>query len=128
MKEHSIKKPIEKPKSITITVADRKENKSSSFVVYNLSLKEVEDKIKKLFGDQMVKKDDKLKNQIKKLRKEVRFLNVLLDMDGVESEWDWNEIFEDVCEVEETGKNRLGQEAESYPKGFKSWLKRRWNL
>ena len=38
---------IEKPKSITITISDRKEKKFKSFVVYGSNLKDVENRIKK---------------------------------------------------------------------------------
>jgi len=37
----------EKPKSIIITIRDRKENKSKSITVYNTTLDDVERKIKK---------------------------------------------------------------------------------
>jgi len=40
---------IEKPKSITITLGDRKEGKYKSFVVYGSNLEEIERKIKKVF-------------------------------------------------------------------------------
>lgn len=36
-----------KPSSITITVRDRKKNKSKSFTVYNTSLEDVFEKIRK---------------------------------------------------------------------------------
>jgi hypothetical protein len=39
----------EKPKSVTITVRDRKDNGSKSITVYNATLDEVYNKIKKLF-------------------------------------------------------------------------------
>lgn len=38
---------LEKPKSITVTVGDRKEGKYKSFVVYGATVEEVEKKIKK---------------------------------------------------------------------------------
>jgi hypothetical protein len=38
---------LEKPKSITITISDRKEHKNRSFVVYGSTIEEVEKKIKK---------------------------------------------------------------------------------
>jgi hypothetical protein len=37
---------LEKPKAITITIGDRKEKKFTSFVVYEMSMEEVEKKIK----------------------------------------------------------------------------------
>lgn len=40
---------LNKPKSITITIADRKQGKYESFVVYNHDFETVERKIKKLF-------------------------------------------------------------------------------
>ena len=41
---------LEKPKSITITVSNRKDKQSKSFVVYDASVEEVEKKIKKIFS------------------------------------------------------------------------------
>jgi hypothetical protein len=38
---------LEKPKSITVTVSDRKEHKSKSFVVYDSTVEDVENKVKK---------------------------------------------------------------------------------
>jgi hypothetical protein len=38
---------FEKPKSITVTIGDRKAKKFISFVVYNMDLDEVEKRIKK---------------------------------------------------------------------------------
>jgi hypothetical protein len=38
---------LEKPRSITVTVSDRKEHKSKSFVVYGATVEEVEKKVKK---------------------------------------------------------------------------------
>jgi hypothetical protein len=38
---------LEKPKSITVTVSDRKEHKSKSFVVYGATVEEVQKKAKK---------------------------------------------------------------------------------
>lgn len=38
---------LQKPKSITIQIGDRKESKFSSFVVYGMAMEEVEKKIKK---------------------------------------------------------------------------------
>ena len=40
---------LEKPKSITITIGDRKSQKFTSFVVYGIAIEEVERKVKKLF-------------------------------------------------------------------------------
>jgi len=37
---------LEKPKSITVTISDRKANKHKSFVVYGSNMEEVERKIK----------------------------------------------------------------------------------
>ncbi len=37
---------LERPKSITITISDRKERKNKSFVVYGTTIEEVEEKIK----------------------------------------------------------------------------------
>jgi hypothetical protein len=42
--------PLERPKSITVTIADRKEGKYKSFVVYGANLEEVEKRIKKSLG------------------------------------------------------------------------------
>jgi hypothetical protein len=42
---------LEKPKSITVTVSDRKEHKSKSFVVYGATVEEVEKKAKKALTD-----------------------------------------------------------------------------
>ncbi len=42
--------PIEKPKSVTVTLGDRKENRYTSFVVYGSTLEDVEKKIKKVFS------------------------------------------------------------------------------
>ena len=39
---------MEKPKSITITIGDRKDKKFKSFVVYGSTLEEVEKKVKKV--------------------------------------------------------------------------------
>ena len=39
--------PLEKPKSITIQISDRKEKKFTSFVVYGMTLDEVEKRVKK---------------------------------------------------------------------------------
>ena len=39
---------LEKPKSITITLGDRKGKKFISFVVYGMEMEEVESKIKKV--------------------------------------------------------------------------------
>ena len=38
---------MNRPKSITVIVSDRKEHKSKSFVVYGSTIEEVEKKIKK---------------------------------------------------------------------------------
>ena len=38
---------MNRPKSITVIVSDRKEHKSKSFVVYGRTIEEVEKKIKK---------------------------------------------------------------------------------
>lgn len=40
---------LEKPKSITIQISDRKAKKFSSFVVYGMTHEEVEKRIKKVF-------------------------------------------------------------------------------
>ena len=40
---------LEKPKGITITIGDRKENKFKSFVVYDMELEDVGKRIKKVF-------------------------------------------------------------------------------
>lgn len=40
----------EKPKGIMITIRDRKENASKTLTVYNATLEEVYNKIKKAFG------------------------------------------------------------------------------
>jgi hypothetical protein len=37
--------PIEKPKSVIITIRDRKDNKSKSITVYNTSLDEIYKKV-----------------------------------------------------------------------------------
>lgn len=37
---------LEKPKSITVTVGDRKEGKYKSFVVYDSTVEDVENKVK----------------------------------------------------------------------------------
>jgi hypothetical protein len=42
---------LEKPKSITVTVSDRKEGKYRSFVVYDSTVEEVENKVKKALED-----------------------------------------------------------------------------
>lgn len=39
-----------KPKGITITVRDRRENESKSLTVYNTSLEEIYEKIEKAFN------------------------------------------------------------------------------
>lgn len=41
---------LEKPKSITIQISDRKAKKFTSFVVYDMTLEEVEKRIKRLFS------------------------------------------------------------------------------
>jgi len=42
---------LEKPKSITITISDRKERKHKSFVVYDSTVEEVEEKVKGALAD-----------------------------------------------------------------------------
>lgn len=42
---------LKKPKSITVTVGDRKEGKYKSFVVYGATVEEVEKKVKKALSD-----------------------------------------------------------------------------
>jgi hypothetical protein len=42
---------MEKPKSITVTIADRKEKRFKSFVVYGSTLADVEKKIKKVLSE-----------------------------------------------------------------------------
>jgi hypothetical protein len=42
---------LEKPKSITVTVSDRREGKYKSFVVYDSTVEEVEKKVKKALAD-----------------------------------------------------------------------------
>ena len=42
---------LEKPKSITVTIGDRKESKYTSFVVYGATVEEVEKKVKKALQD-----------------------------------------------------------------------------
>lgn len=47
---------FKKPKSITITIGDRKDNVFKSFVVYDTSVEEVEEKIKKSLEKDSAKK------------------------------------------------------------------------
>ena len=42
---------LEKPKSITVTIGDRKEGNYKSFVVYDSTIEEVEKKVKKALVD-----------------------------------------------------------------------------
>lgn len=42
---------MNKPKSITIIINDRKKRKSKSFVVYDSTIEEVEKKVKKALAD-----------------------------------------------------------------------------
>lgn len=41
---------LERPKTITVVISDRKEKKHKSFVVYGMDLEEVEKKVKKALG------------------------------------------------------------------------------
>ncbi|MBS3053967.1 MAG: hypothetical protein J4431_00315 [Candidatus Aenigmarchaeota archaeon] len=41
---------LDKPKSVTVQVKDRKANKSESFVIYGMTLKEAVTRIKKALG------------------------------------------------------------------------------
>lgn len=42
---------LQKPKSITVVISDRKAKKHASFVVYGMELEEVEQKMKKALKD-----------------------------------------------------------------------------
>jgi hypothetical protein len=42
---------LKKPKSISITISDRKARKNKCFVVYGTTVEEVEKKVKKALGD-----------------------------------------------------------------------------
>jgi len=63
------------------------------------------------------------KEKIKNLKREVKFLNMLLSI-SQEGEWDLDGIYDDIV----SGKDEFGEEREEYTKQFAEWFAKRYGI